>query len=113
MLPSGTSLHELEVLGPVDARKWDLTARRDSRTRSRRGVVLPDGTHFIELSFKVAADEAQAAERAFHALLDHLKIGHDGDPDRRLPRSSGLRRAIAVGPIVAAREETYATIASA
>jgi hypothetical protein len=34
----------------------------------------------------VAPDEAQAAERAFHALLDRLKIGHNGDPDPKTPR---------------------------
>jgi hypothetical protein len=47
---------------------------------------LPDATRFIELSFKVAPHEARDAERAFHALLDRLQIGHDGDPDPKTPR---------------------------
>ena len=85
-LPSGTSLNDLGVLGPVDARKWDLPPGTFPHTLAVEEWSLPDGTHFIELSFKVAPDEAQAAERAFHALLDHLKIGHDGDPDPKTPK---------------------------
>lgn len=85
-LPSGTSLNDLAVLGPVDARKWDLPPGTFPHTLAVEEWSLPDGTHFIELSFKVAPDEAHAAERAFHALLDHLKIGHDGDPDPKTPK---------------------------
>ena len=85
-LPSGTSLNDLAVLGPVDARRWDLPPGTFPHTLAVEEWSLPDGTHFIELSFKVAPDEAQAAERAFHALLDHLKIGHDGDPDPKTPK---------------------------
>jgi hypothetical protein len=85
-LPSGTSLNALVVLGPVDARKWDLPPETFPHKLSVEEWSLPDGTHFIELSFKVTPDEAQAAERAFHALLDGLEIGHDGDPDPKTPR---------------------------
>jgi len=85
-LPRGTSLNDLAVLGPVDARKWDLQPGTFPHTLAVEEWSLPDGTHFIELSFKVAPDEAQAAERAFHALLDHLTIGHDGDPDPKTPK---------------------------
>ena len=49
-------------------------------------MVPPGGTHFVELSFKLAPDEAESAEQAFHSLLDRLKIGHDGDPDPKTPR---------------------------
>jgi hypothetical protein len=85
-LPSGTSLNELAVLGPVDARKWDLPPATFPHKLSVEEWLLADGTHFIELSFKVTPDEAVAAERAFHALLDRLDIGHDGDPDPKTPR---------------------------
>lgn len=85
-LPSGTSLNDLAVLGPVDARKWDLPPETFPHKLSVEEWSLPDGTHFIELSFKVTPDEAQDAERAFHALLDRLVIGHDGDPDPKTPR---------------------------
>ena len=85
-LPSGTSLNDLAVLGPVDARKWDLPPETFPHKLSVEEWSLPDGTHFIELSFKVAPDEAQSAERAFHALLDRLEIGHDGDPDPKTPK---------------------------
>lgn len=85
-LPSGTSLNDLAVLGPVDARKWDLPPETFPHKLSVEEWSLPDGTHFVELSFKVAPDEAVAAERAFHALLDRLEIGHDGDPNPKTPR---------------------------
>jgi hypothetical protein len=85
-LPSGTSLNDLAVLGPVDARKWDLPPETFAHKLSVEEWSLPDGTHFVELSFKVTPDEAVAAERAFHALLDRLKIGHDGDPKPKTPR---------------------------
>ncbi len=85
-LPSGTSLNDLAVLGPVDARKWDLPPETFPHKLSVEEWSLPDGTHFIELSFKVTPDEAEGAERAFHALLDRLKIGHDGDPEPKTPK---------------------------
>lgn len=85
-LPRGTVLDDLAVLGPVDARKWDLPPGTFPHTLTVEEWSLPDGTHFIELSFKVAPDEAPAAERAFHALLDGLQIGHNGDPDPKTPK---------------------------
>jgi hypothetical protein len=85
-LPGGTSLNDLAVLGPVDARKWDLPPETFPHKLSVEEWLLPDGTHFIELSFKATPDEAVAAERAFHTLLDRLEIGHDGDPNPKTPR---------------------------
>jgi hypothetical protein len=85
-LSRGTSLNDLAVLGPVDARKWDLPPETFPHKLSVEEWSLPDGTHFIELSFKVAPNEAESAQRAFHSLLDRLKIGHNGDPDPKTPR---------------------------
>ena len=85
-LPSGTSLNDLAVLGPVDARKWDLPPETFPHKLSVEEWSLPDGPHFVELSFKVAPDEAESAEREFHSLLDRLKIGHDGDPEPKTGR---------------------------
>ena len=84
-LPSGTSLNDLAVLGPV-ARKWDLPPETFPHRLSVEEWSLPDGPHFVELSFKVAPDEAVSAELAFHSLLDRLKIGHNGDPDPKTPK---------------------------
>ena len=97
-LPHGTSVNDLAVLGPVDARKWELPPETFPHKLSVEEWSLPDGTHFVELSFKVAPDEAQSAEREFHALLDRLEIGHDGDPDPKTPRVlEVLRGALALG----------------
>jgi hypothetical protein len=85
-LPSGTSLNDLAVLGPVHARKWDLPPETFPHKLSVEEWSLPDATHFLELSFKVTPDEAESARQAFHSLLDRLEIGHDGDPDPKTPR---------------------------
>jgi len=85
-LPRGTSLDDLAVLGPVAARKWDLPPRTFPYELSVEEWTLPDGPHFIELSFKVEPGEASRADRAFHAELDRMDIGHDGDPDPKTAR---------------------------
>ena len=47
---------------------------------------LPDGPHFIELSFKVSADEANDAHVAFRALLKGLDVDAAGDQTPKTPR---------------------------
>jgi len=86
VLPSATSLNDLAVLGPVDALKWDLPPEAFPHKLSVEEWSLPDGPHFVELSFKVAPDEAASAKQAFHSLLDRLNIGHNGDPDAKTPK---------------------------
>jgi uncharacterized protein YjbK len=85
-LPSGTSLNDLEVFGPVDARKWELPPETFPHKLSVEEWSLPDGTRFFELSFKVPPDEAESAQREFRLLLDRLEIGHEGDPDPKTPK---------------------------
>jgi hypothetical protein len=85
--PDGISLHELEVLGAVDARKWDLDNPEGfPHTLSVEEWSLPDATHFIELSFKVSADEANDAQVAFRALLSGLGVDVAGDQVPKTPR---------------------------
>lgn len=85
--PDGISLHQLEVLGPVDARKWDLDDPEGfPHTLSVEEWSLPDATHFLELSFKVSADEANDAQAAFRALLTGLELDVAGDQTPKTPR---------------------------
>jgi hypothetical protein len=85
--PQGISLDELEVLGPVDARKWDLDKPEGfPYALSVEEWSLPDATRFIELSFKVSADEANRAQTAFRALLTRLEIDAAGDQTAKTPR---------------------------
>jgi hypothetical protein len=85
--PDGVSLHELEVLGAVDARKWDLDNPEGfPHTLSVEEWSLPDASHFIELSFKVSADEASDAQAAFRALLSGLGVDVAGDQVPKTPR---------------------------
>jgi hypothetical protein len=85
-LPNGTKLDGLAVLGPVDARKWDLPAETFPHELSVEQWSLPDGTHFFELSFKVEPAGAAAAQQAFHAYLKDLKIGLEGDAEPKTPK---------------------------
>jgi hypothetical protein len=81
-LPAGIKLDALEVLGPIDARKWDLPA--DVLAPYELCVEewsLPDASRFLEISFKTQRVNGARAQQAFHGLLDRLKIGHEGDPD--------------------------------
>jgi hypothetical protein len=85
--PDGITLNELEVLGPVDARKWDLDDPDGfPHTLSVEEWSLPDATRFIELSFKVPADEATDAQAAFRALLIGLEVDVAGDQTPKTPR---------------------------
>jgi hypothetical protein len=85
--PDGLSSHDLEVLGPVDARKWDLENLDDfPHTLCVEEWSLPDASRFIELSFKVSPDEADDAQSAFHGLLAGLRIGLAGDQIAKTPR---------------------------
>lgn len=81
-LPRKTKLDDLQVLGPIYARKWELPA--DILPPYGLCVEewsLPDASRFLEISFKAQRVNGARAQQAFHALLDRLKIGHDGDPD--------------------------------
>ena len=111
----GISLHELEVLGPVDARKWDLDNPEGfPHTLSCRGVV-PAGRDSLHRALVQGFLQRSAGRGT--GVPCAARPPEDRPRRRSRPEDSQgpqvLRRAIAVGPIVAAREETYATIASA
>jgi hypothetical protein len=85
--PDGASLHELEVLGPVDARKWDLDELDGfAYTLGVEEWSLPDATRFIELSFKTSPEEARSAQTAFRVLLAGLRIDAAADQTPKTPR---------------------------
>jgi hypothetical protein len=85
--PNGIALEDLDVLGPVDARKWDIENLDGfPHTLAVEEWSLPDATHFIELSFKVGPDEAKHAQAAFLALLTALELDPAGDQQPKTPR---------------------------
>ena len=85
--PKGVSLDQLEMLGPVDARKWDLDQPGGfPYALSVEEWSLPDATRFIELSFKVPAEEANDAQAAFRAFLTDLDVKPAGDQAPKTPR---------------------------
>jgi hypothetical protein len=81
-LPDNAKLDDLQVLGPIDARKWELPA--DVLPPYELCVEewsLPDAGRFLEISFNAQRVDGLRAQEAFHGLLDRLGIGHEGDPD--------------------------------
>jgi hypothetical protein len=77
----------LEVLGPVDARKWTLGDLRGFPYElCVEQWLLPDASHFIELSFKVDPDDADDAQSAFGSLLVDHEIDATGDQEPKTPR---------------------------
>jgi hypothetical protein len=85
--PDGTALRDLEVLGPVDARKWELDDLDGfPYTLVIEEWSLPDASRFIEFSFKVDPGEADAAHAAFLALLKRIDVDVEGDQTAKTPR---------------------------
>jgi hypothetical protein len=84
---SEVSWDDLEVLGPVDARKWVLGDLQGFPYElCIEEWALPDASRFIEVSFKVDPGEAEAAQTAFRGLLDDLRIDATGDQVAKTPR---------------------------
>jgi hypothetical protein len=77
--PIGISWHELSVLGPVDVRKWELEPAGFPHEVTIEEWVLPDDSDLIELSIKVATDQALDAGKAFRALLSERGLDSTGD----------------------------------
>jgi hypothetical protein len=84
---SDVPLASLAVLGPVDARKWELDGLEGfPHTLTVEEWSLPDATHFIELSFKVKPAETDTARADFNALLTHLGLDTTGVQEPKTER---------------------------
>ena len=91
---NGTELNDLAVLGPVDARKWDLPPSYFPHELTVEEWSLPDGTRFFELSFKVERDEAATAKQEFDDAARLPEDRPQGRPERRRrPRCSSSSRS--------------------
>ena len=75
----GISWRELSVFGPVDVRKWEFEPKDFPHEITVEEWVLPDKSDFIELSFKVAPDQAVDAGKAFRDMLAGRGLDTDGD----------------------------------
>ena len=77
--PHGLELEELKVLGPIHAQKWE---REDLEGFPYKFCVetwsVPGAMEFTELSIKVLAPEASAAETAFRAFVAGLGLDVTG-----------------------------------
>ena len=93
----GTELNDLAVLGPVDARKWELPPTYFPHELSVEEWSLPDGTRFFELSFKV--DRGQGCERGA-GVRRAARLPEDRPQGRPEPQDAEgarvLRRAAAL-----------------
>jgi hypothetical protein len=84
--PDGVEIDDLEVLGPVDARKWefdDLDGVAFELTIEE--WLLPDTTRFIEFSTKVDRKDAAEAQKAFRAVLERFGADLAQVQDQKTP----------------------------
>jgi CYTH domain len=70
------SLDDLRLLGPIDAKKWELEPDGFRHKLEIEEWTVDDSLHFIELSIKVDRRDADEAGREWHALLDGRDISH-------------------------------------
>ena len=77
--PEGVTWDGIEVLGPVEVRKWEWDPEEFPHEVTIEEWVLPDESDFIELSIKVGPDEAIEAAAAFRELLIERALDPDGD----------------------------------
>lgn len=77
--PTGVSWDDIEVLGPVDVRKWDWDPPRYPHAVTIEEWVLPDESDFIELSIKVRPEAAIEAGEEFRELLVDRGLDPAGD----------------------------------
>jgi hypothetical protein len=78
---------DLEVLGPVDARKWVFDDLDDFPYElCIEEWSLPDTTRFIELSVKVKRKAAPRAQAAFHELLERIGVTVAEGQEQKTPR---------------------------
>ena len=77
--PRGLKLDELKVLGPIHAQKWE---REDLEGFPYKLSIetwsVDDAMEFTELSVKVLAPEASAAETTFRAFVAGLGLDVTG-----------------------------------
>jgi hypothetical protein len=68
----------LRVMGPIRVLRWKLKHKNFAHELTVEEWRLPDGDDLVEVSIKVAPDEAYTAREAFDAHLRELKLDPRG-----------------------------------
>jgi hypothetical protein len=77
--PGGVDWDQIHPLGPVDTRKYELEMDELDHEVTVEIWVLPDGSDLVELSIKVAPDEAEDAGRDLREFLTSQGFDVGGD----------------------------------
>jgi hypothetical protein len=77
--PGGVDWDRIHPLGPVDTRKYELEMDELDHEVTVEIWVLPDGSDLVELSIKVASDEAEDAGRDLREFLTSQGFDVGGD----------------------------------
>jgi hypothetical protein len=73
----------LQVLGPVDARRWKVEHDGLPYAITAEEWTLPDGNDLLEVSIKVPTAQAGAASAAFHTFLKGLRLEPQGGQETK------------------------------
>jgi uncharacterized protein YjbK len=77
--PGGLEWDQIHPLGPVDTRKYELELAELDHELTVEVWVLPDGSDLVELSIKVAPDDAEKAGRDLREFLEGQGFDVGGD----------------------------------
>ncbi len=77
--PADMRWDDLDVLGPVDVRKWEVEPEGFPHEVTIEEWVLPDRSDLVELSLKVEPDEAAEVKARFVEFLTEKQLDAEGD----------------------------------
>jgi len=77
--PTSITWQDLQILGPVEVRKWKIDPKGFGEDVVAEEWTLPDGSDLIELSIKIEPERANDASAAFMIFLEDNGFTTEGD----------------------------------
>ncbi len=77
--PTSITWQDLQILGPVEVRKWKIDPKGFGEDVVAEEWTLPDGSDLIELSIKIEPERANDASETFMGFLEDNGFTTEGD----------------------------------
>ena len=77
--PTSITWQDLQILGPVEVRKWKIDPKGFGEDVVAEEWTLPDGSDLIELSIKIEPERANDASETFMSFLEDNGFTTEGD----------------------------------